>query len=148
MMFSERGIELTKDSEGFFPTPYICPAGYATIGFGSRFYKDGTEVTLNDPPITEEQATQLLYNTLVEYEEAVDRLVTVELTQGQYDCLVDFTYNVGINAFKSSTLLKLLNKGNYDGACNELEKWTRGGGHTLPGLVKRRKKEQELFNEE
>lgn len=148
MMFSKEGIELTKDSEGFFPHPYFCPAGKATIGFGSCFYEDGTAVSIDDPPITEEEATQLLHNTLVQYEEAVDRLVQVKLTQGQFDALVDFTYNVGIGAFKSSTLLKLLNKGNYDGACNELEKWTRGGGRVLPGLVKRRKKEQELFNEE
>lgn len=148
MMCSERGIELIKDSEGFYPSPYLCPAGKPTIGFGSCFYEDGTAVSLNDPPITEEEATQLLHNTLVQYEEAVDRLVKVNLTQGQFDCLTDFSYNVGINAFKSSTLLKLLNNSDYDGACNELSKWVKGGGRTLPGLVKRRKKEQELFNEE
>ena len=147
MMCSDDCIELIKESEGFFSNPYTCPAGKATIGFGSCFYDDGTPVTLEDDPINEDEAVALLHSTLIQYEEAVDRLVQSELTQGQFDAIVDFTYNVGITAFKNSTMLKLLNKGDYEGAAGEFPKWVKGGGRTLPGLVKRRKREMEMFNE-
>ena len=81
----------------------------------------------------------------MKYEDGVNRLVKVELTQGQFDCLTDFCYNAGINALANSTLLKLLNDGNYESAGLELAKWVRGGGKVLPGLVKRRNAEYKLW---
>lgn len=145
MKSSDDCLTLIKSFEGFRAEPYLCPAGKPTLGFGSCFYEDGTPVTLDDDPITEEDALELLKATLVKYEDGVNRLVKVELTQGQFDCLTDFCYNAGINALANSTLLKLLNDGNYESAGLELAKWVRGGGKVLPGLVKRRNAEYKLW---
>jgi lysozyme len=145
MKASERCLKLIKDCEGFRSKPYLCPAGKATIGFGSTRYLRGVPVTLQDPPIDEVQATQLLADTLVEYEEAVDKLVTVDLTQGQFDSLVDFSYNCGIGNLKTSTLLKLVNLGQPKYAAQEFEKWVHANGKVLAGLVKRRALEAALF---
>ena len=79
------------------------------------------------------------------YEKAVNDSVTALLNQNQFDALVSFTYNVGIQAFKDSTLLRLLNKKNYRGAAQQFERWVKAGKKTLPGLVSRRKEEKELF---
>ena len=95
--------------------------------------------------ITEKRAEELLRQDLKKFEGYVNSYVKVELTQNMYDSLVSFTYNCGGGALKSSTLLKLLNKGDYNGAAGQFEKWTKGGGKVLPGLVKRRKEEKELF---
>lgn len=146
MKSSDDCLTLIKSSEGFSAEPYLCPAGKATKGFGSCFNEDGSPVTLNDAPINEETAEDLLRITLLQYEDAVNEMVTVDLTQGQFDALVDFAYNIGIGALRKSTLLKLLNDGDYDGAGLEFRKWVKGGGRTLPGLVKRRAAEYELWN--
>jgi len=145
MKLSPEGLQLIKDCEGFRSAPYLCPAGKPTIGFGSTQYANGTQVRLSDPAINISQAGELLAATLTGYEEAVDELVKVPLTQGQFDALTDFTYNCGVGNFKSSTLLKLVNQGDFEHAVQEFPKWVRGGGKVLPGLVKRRLLEAGLF---
>jgi lysozyme len=137
--------QLIEPSEGFESAPYLCPAKVPSIGYGSTRYANGTRVTLQDPHITKTQATQLVLDTLGEYEDAVNRYVKVTLTQNQFDALVDFAYNVGIGALQKSTLLQKLNSGDYTGASNEFGKWVHGGGAVLPGLVTRRKAEKTLF---
>lgn len=146
MKASDRCISLIEVSEGFSAKPYKCPAGVWTIGLGSTRYEDGTPVKPTDPAITIERARQIVAATLAsEYEPAVNRYVTVPLTQCQYDALVDFAYNAGAQSLRTSTLLKKLNQGDYEGASREFGKWVNGGGKVLPGLVRRRKAEQDLF---
>ena len=145
MKVSDAALKLIAQSEGFRAKPYTCPAGVPTIGYGSTRYADGRAVTLSDPAITEAQAKNNLQQTLVEYENAVTRYVTVPLTEGQFDALVDFAYNAGAHNLRNSTLLKKLNSGDYSGAAAEFAKWVNGGGKKLPGLIKRREAERRLF---
>lgn len=138
-------IILIERFEGFKARPYLCPAGVPTIGYGSTRYPDGQAVTLSDPPIDDNKAIQMMYAALREYEAAVNRYVTVQLTQGQYDALVDFAYNCGAKNLKGSSLLQLVNKGKFLAASDEFGKWVHGGGKILPGLVRRREAERKLF---
>lgn len=145
MNVSDKCLSLIRNAEGFSAKPYNCPAGVPTIGFGSTRYADGRSVALSDPAITIAQANEILYATLGQYEAAVNRYVTVPLTQGQFDALVDFAYNAGAQSLRTSTLLRRLNAGDYTGAAGEFSKWVFGGGKPLPGLVKRRAFESALF---
>lgn len=146
MNASQNCISLIKISEGFSAKPYPCPAGIPTIGYGSTRYADGAPVKLTDSPITENAAAAIVMATLnKEYVPAVSRYVTRPITQGQFDALVDFAYNAGVQNLRTSTLLKLVNAGDFKGAAKEFGKWTRGGGKMLPGLVKRREAERKLF---
>ena len=146
MKASQNCIGILKACEGFSAKPYLCPARIPTIGYGSTRYEDGTQVKLTDPPITEQRAGQIVLSTLAtEYETAVTRYVTVSLTQGQFDALVDFAYNAGAQNLRTSTLLKKLNAGDYAGAAKEFDKWVNANGKKLPGLVKRRALERALF---
>lgn len=147
MKTSQAGIGLIKRFEGFSGKPYRCPADIPTIGYGSTRYADGREVSMSDQPITEAQAVQLLADTLGRYEKGVTGLVTVPLTQSQFDALVSFAYNLGLGNLGNSTLLKKLNNRDYSGAADEFPRWVRGGGKILPGLVARREAERKLFLE-
>lgn len=145
MKASVNCIKLIKECEGFSIVPYLCPAGVPTIGYGSTRYADNTPVKMTDSPITETVAESLLFSKLKEFEQAVTRYVKVPLNQNQFDALVDFAYNVGTQNLRTSTLLKILNTGQYAAASAEFNKWVHGGGKVLPGLVKRRRLETELF---
>lgn len=138
-------INLIKQFEGFSPRPYLCPAGIPTIGYGSTRYTDGTAITMMHPIITEQKAIALMQSTLVTYEDAVNRYVTACINQNQFDALTDFAYNAGAHNLRTSTLLKLLNAKDYEGASNEFSKWVYGGGKKLNGLIKRREAERLLF---
>lgn len=142
---SDKCIQLIKRFEGFKATPYLCPAGVPTIGYGSTRDTDGKPITLAHAPITEVEAANLLRATLVTYENAVNRYVKVPLNQNQFDALVDFAYNAGAKNLLTSTLLKKLNSGDYLGASKEFSKWVYGGGKKLNGLVRRREAERQLF---
>lgn len=131
-------VALVKRFEGFRARPYLCPAGKPTIGYGRT-----RGVKLTDPPITEAQASKLLEEELGEYADGVAKLLLVPVSQAQFDALVSFAYNVGLGNFRKSTLLRLLNRGKS--CADEFLRWTRAGSRTLPGLVARRKAEQELF---
>jgi lysozyme len=145
MQATDGCLNLIKASEGFRASPYLCPAGVPTIGYGSTRYADGRSVKLTDKPITEEQAQAIMKVSLKEYESAVSRYVSVPLNQNQFDALVDFAYNAGAQNLRTSTLLKLLNQGVYDKAAGEFGKWVYGGGKKLDGLIVRRRLEKELF---
>jgi lysozyme len=136
---SRDGLELIKRWEGCRTNAYLCPANVWTIGYGH------TKGVTKGMMISHTQAEDLLLEDLKRFEEAVRRLVTVPLSQNQFDALVSFTFNVGIGALQGSTLLKLLNTGNYSSAANQFNKWVRGGGKVLPGLVVRREDEYQLF---
>lgn len=144
MNISTQGLELIKHFEGLFLKAYLCPAGVWTIGYGHTGlkHKDGT--VKKGRVITEQQAVELLEQDLnTKYAPDVNRLVKVPLTQHEFDALVSFHFNTG--SLGKSTLLKKLNQMDKGGAALEFLKWTRGGGKVLPGLVRRRKAEQYLF---
>jgi lysozyme len=145
MKASDDCLKLIRQYEGFSQTPYLCPAGIPTIGYGSTRYADGVSVSLTDDPINQEQADAIMFQTLVEYENAVNRYVTVPVSQSMFDALVDFAYNCGAQNLRTSTLIKKLNSSDFKGAAMEFGRWIQGGGKVLPGLVKRRMAERTLF---
>ncbi|MCW6023242.1 lysozyme [Serratia marcescens] len=140
MKVSCRGLELIKRFEGLFLQAYFCPANVLTIGYGHT-----ADVQIGKV-ITAEQADAFLQEDTAESEIAVSQLVTVPLTQNQFDALVSFTFNLGYGNLRSSTLLKKLNGGDYTGAADEFSRWINGGGKNLPGLIKRREAEKALFS--
>jgi lysozyme len=135
--------ELCKRFEGFRSKPYLCPAGIATIGYGSTYYADGRKVTLQDAWVSEQQAYDLLMHELkYTYLPGVLRLCPVLVNdERRCNAIVDFAYNAGVGRLQTSTLRRKINAQDWDGAKEELMKWTRGGGKVLPGLVKRRQAE-------
>lgn len=141
--------ELCRRFEGFRDRPYLCPAGVPTIGYGSTYYRDGTKVTMADGRITEPAARELLmYELLHTYAPGVLRqcpgllpLALLENDWGKFNAIVDFAYNLGVGRLQTSTLRRRINAQDWDGAKEELMKWTRGGGRVLPGLVRRRQAE-------
>ncbi|WP_286902088.1 lysozyme [Vreelandella sedimenti] len=137
------GFEFIKKHEGYRSKAYKDSAGIWTIGYGS-IRLNGRAVK-HDDVVTEAQAMNQMILDLETFEHAVNEYVTVYLSQRQYKALVSFTYNVGQNAFRNSTLLKKLNKGNYKGAANELKKWVYAGAVRIPGLINRREAERALF---
>jgi lysozyme len=143
---SDKGIELIKRFEGLSLKPYLCPANVPTIGYGNTFYKNGKKVTLNDKPITEQKAVEMLKQSLEKFEQYVDSYTTDSITQNQFDALVSFCYNLGPANLKSSTLLKKVNANPNDETIkDEFLKWTKAGGRKLAGLVKRREAEAALY---
>ena len=144
------GFKLIKQFEGFRSKPYLCSAGVPTIGWGSTRYADGTKVTLNDEPITKEQADKLFLVTLRQYELAVDAFCRDDLNQNQFDALVSFAYNLGTQALKGSTLLKLINENpnNVVKIVQNFNKWINAGGKPSNGLIRRRAAEAALFYKE
>ena len=140
------GIELIKSFEGFRSAPYKCPAGIPTIGYGATFYPDGKKVTMTDAVITEAKGTELLQSMLTSFERYVDSYCRDDINQHQFDALVSFAYNLGPANLKSSTLLKKVNANPEDETIrDEFMKWVNGGGKKLPGLVKRRQAEADLY---
>ena len=141
MNASDRCIELIKEFEGFQPSIYLCLAGKPTIGFGHVVRGD-----IFHQPITEKDAEELLLHDLdAFYGPAVLQLVAVDMTQGQFDALVSFTYNLGCGSLERSTLLKKLNAGDYQGAADEFERWDKCNGKPIAGLARRRHAEKALF---
>ena len=141
MKLGERGTEILKYFEGCKLTAYQDSVGVWTIGYGHP------KGVYNGMTITQEEAEQMLLTELEEYEGYIENMVTVPLTQNQFDALVVWIYNLGPTNFKNSTLLKELNAGNYNAAGQEITRWNKAGGKVLAGLVKRREAEAELFNE-
>lgn len=144
MRASENGINLIKQFEGCRLTAYQDSVGVWTIGYGWTQPVDGKPVA-KGMTITQQKANQLLTEGVAQYENGVTNLVTVPLNQNQFDALVDFAYNLGVNALKGSTLLKKINAGDYAGAANEFRKWNKAGGKELAGLTRRREAEKSLF---
>ena len=149
MQLSNAGLSLIKTGEGFEPNLYNCPANDASIGYGHLVHHGPVCGSASEAPfaggISEEQATALLLQDAAYAEHAIEHMVKVPLNQGQYSALVSFVYNEGAGRLQSSTLLKVLNAGNYGAVPAELSKWVFGGGTKLPGLVTRRAAEAAIF---
>jgi len=142
---SALGLSIIKKHEGLRLAAYLCPAGVPTIGYGSTRYPDGRKVILGEKLSSEKEATQLLLATMTSFEAAVNKHLP-NLNQCQFDALVSFAYNVGTGAFIKSTLLKKAKVNPSDPSIvDEFQKWVRGGGKVLPGLVTRRREEANLY---
>lgn len=143
MRTSQTGIDFIKAFEGLSLKPYFCSAGKATIGYGSTFYPDGRKVKFTDGNITQPEAERLLADTIVPFENKVNRLITVPLTQNQFDALVSHTFNTG----GSETLFRLINQRAdisliEDWWCN---RYVTANKKRMAGLVRRRKAEFNLY---
>lgn len=147
MNISRKGIELLKEFEGLRLNAYKCSAGVATIGYGSTYYPDKSNVKMGDVLRDKLEAEVLLINTLVDYDIYVSKYTkSVKLTQYQFDALVCFAFNVGLGNLSKSTLLKMvLANPNDPKITPEFAKWNKAGGKVLQGLVKRRAKEAQLY---
>jgi lysozyme len=154
MQTSEHGLQLLKQWEGFKPIMYKDAAGLPTIGVGHLLKQDelaSGKININGVPVeyaaglSDEQVTALLGQDLEPAENAVNSGAKVELSQNQFDALVSFTFNTGTQAFADSTLLKMLNQGNYDAVPDQLRRWVRAGGNVIQGLVNRRENEIKLW---
>lgn len=139
---TQSGIDLIKRFEGFSAKVYICPAGYPTIGFGHvvKPYEDFSA------GIDEALGEELLRQDAQIAERAVLRLINVPLTDGQFDALVSFTYNLGGGALQRSTLRRKINREEHAEVPEQFMRWVWAGGRKLKGLVRRREAEVKLYN--
>lgn len=145
MRISREGIRHIQDFEGFRPRVYLDIAGKKTIGYG-HLVRPGEHFTV----LSQAQATELMMKDLAEVERCINHLVTVELTQHQFDALGSFVFNFGCTDFQTSTLLRLLNAGDYVHASKEFLRWdhVRINGHLVEDkrLLDRRVAERAMFN--
>ncbi len=139
MNINAAGLDLLTRYEDFRPKPYDDGTGTLTIGYGH------TRTKIMPASVTEEEAKELLREDLNYFQEILYSQVRVPLNENQFSALLSFVYNVGEGNLRNSTLLKKLNNANYGAASNEFEKWKKGGGKVLTGLVRRRAAEQQLF---
>ena len=137
--YSQSGIHLTEQFESCRLSAYLDQRGVPTIGWGHTY---GVSLGMT---ITQEQADAFLISDLQNAVNHVNILVTISLTQGEFDALVDFCYNAGCGAFASSTMLKLLNAGDYAGAAAQFDRWDYAGGQVVAGLLRRRNAETAEF---
>lgn len=138
-------IDLIKKYEGFRPQSYQDSVGVWTIGYGTT--------RINGQPvkagmtITEDRALELVRAEVNKLWTNIESILTVRLNENQMNALVDFAYNLGFNALKTSTLMRYVNQSKFEQAALEFGKWVYAGGKVLPGLVKRREAEKQLFLE-
>lgn len=142
MNISQAGINLIKSFEGLRTKAYkaVPTEKYYTIGYGHY----GADVRSNQV-ISEKQAEEMLRDDVQAFVNGVNASLKVKVNQNQFDALVSFAYNVGLGAFRSSSLLEYLNDGKFTLAANEFPRWNKSGGKVYDGLVKRRAQEKELF---
>ena len=140
MKTSAKGIAFLKLREGFRSKVYNDTGGVATIGYGHMVLPGEKFDSLSI-----QEATALLYKDINIAESCVNNFVKVQLNQNQFDALISFIYNLGCSAFKGSTLLRLLNAGDYEGAANQFQRWSNDNGKFVSALLKRRMLEKQLF---
>jgi len=139
MKISIEGIALIKKFEGCRLESYKCAAGVPTIGYGS------TKLVEMGMTITQEGAEELLLKDIAEFEEFVLEASEMPLSQHQFDALVSWTFNLGPSNLNASTMLKVLNKGEYEDVPAQIKRWNKAGGKVLDGLIRRREAEALLF---
>ena len=157
MKISEAGIQLIKSFEGCQTTPYRCPAGLWTAGYGHVLYPDQARLktpersayplrTEHNRVFANDEIDTLLEQDLQRFENGVSRLCPAsDGSQPQFDAIVSFAFNVGLGNLQSSTLRMKYNRGDYTGAADEFLKWNKSSGKVLQGLVRRREAERVLF---
>ena len=139
MKTSVEGLALIKKFEGLELEAYQCAAGVWTIGYGHTKDVQPGDVW------SESHANHMLEVELEEFEEYINDNVTVALSQNQFDALVSWVYNLGPANLKASTMLKVLNSGDYEGVPAQIKRWNKAGGKVLEGLIRRREAEALLF---
>jgi lysozyme len=153
---SQKCIEQIKKDEGVRSRPYQCPALLWTVGVGHVIDPHHAKVKLADRKqlpipagwdrvLSAAEIDEILRKDLNRFEAGVLRLIKVKLTQGQFDALVSFSFNVGLGNLQNSTLRMKINRGDYEGASEQFLVWTKAGGKVLKGLVIRRTHEKEMF---
>ena len=145
MKISQAGIDLIKRFEGCSLTPYLCPAGYWTVGYGHVI---GIGKTKPEKQLyTQEEVDDLLRADLARFERGVLRYCTVPLTQSQFDALVSFSLNLGLGTLQRSTLRQKILRQDGEAASKELLKYDKVNGRPLKGLTRRRQAEYRLFTQ-
>jgi lysozyme len=151
---NEELYQMIAKDEGLRLSPYLCPAGVPTIGYGNTFYPSGAKVTMKDKPITQATAYWMLKQTVNMFAKDVDKLVTSTINQNQFNALVSFAYNVGSDidmdnipeGLGDSTLLRKVNANPNDPTiAREFAKWNKVNGKINNGLTKRRQREANLY---
>ena len=132
-------IPIIKEFEGCRLKAYRCPAGIFTIGWGH------TDGVIEGDEITQEQANSLLSRDVDMFATGIRRLLSVDVSVNQLAALTSLAFNIGLGNLRHSTLLKLLNAGDFEGAANQFLRWNKAGNKVLPGLVRRREAEKQLF---
>ena len=156
MKVSQKCINQIKQDEGVRNRPYQCPALLWTVGVGHVIDPNHAKVPMAnrkqlpipagwDRVLSNEEIDEILRKDLARFEQGVSRLITAPLTQGQFDALVSFSFNVGLGNLQNSTLRMKVNRQDYEGAAEQFLVWTKAGGKVLAGLVKRRTHEKEMF---
>jgi lysozyme len=161
MKVSKTCLEVLKHHEGVRQKPYLCPAKLWSIGVGHVMYPEQAKYPSTPEgmakraawPLQEkdnrrfsmEEVDAILAHDLARFERGVERLITVRLTQGQFDCLVSFAFNLGLGGLQRSPVRQAVNRGDHEAAMASLVKYCKGGGKVLPGLVKRRRDERAMY---
>ena len=156
MKVSAKCIEQIKKDEGVRNKPYQCPALLYTIGVGHVIDPNHAKVPFADRKqlpiptgwdrvLSNDEIDEILRKDLSRFESGVLRLIKVPMTQGQFDALVSFSFNVGLGNLQNSTLRMKINRGDYEGAAEQFLVWTKAGGKVLKGLVIRRTHEKDMF---
>lgn len=156
MKVSQKCIQQIKQDEGVRNKAYQCPALLWTIGVGHVIDPNHAKVPFADRKqlpiptgwdrvLSNDEIDEILRKDLTRFEAGVLRLIKVPMTQGQFDALVSFSFNVGLGNLQNSTLRMKVNRGDYEGAAEQFLVWTKAGGKVLKGLVIRRTHEKEMF---
>lgn len=164
MKVSEEGLKLLKHHEGFRKKPYQCAAGIWTIGYGHAMYADQLKIPSTPEGMaarkayplkpednriwSKEEIDALLVKDVVRFERAVDRYIRVPLRQNEFNALISAVYNLGAGWLQRSPVRQKINRGDKEGAMEQLLKYNKGGGKELKGLTLRRKDEVALFRKE
>ncbi len=138
----KKGLELIKRFEGFRATPYLCPGGIWTIGYGTT-----NRVNKDTAPVSKEDAEMLLREDLTSITNELNRILPDSLNQNQYDAICSFCYNLGIFNFEQSTLRKVIERepDNHERIRKEFMRWVNVNGKKMNGLIKRREAEADLY---
>ena len=156
MKVSQKCVEMIKHHEGVRTKPYQCPALLWTVGVGHVIDPMHGRLKLEerknlpipsgwDRTLSMGEVDDILKNDLARFEQGVSRLCPIALTQGQFDALVSFSFNVGLGNLQRSTIRMKVNRGDFEGASESFLDWTKAGGKVLKGLVNRRNDEKALF---
>lgn len=156
MRVSDKCVKMIRHHEGVRQVPYRCPALLWTVGVGHVLYPNQAKIPMSERNLilledrdnrtfSMEEVDNILKADLARFESGVKRLCPVELTQGQFDALVSFSFNVGLGNLQRSSIRMKVNRGDFEGAAESFLDWTKAGGKVLKGLVNRRNDEKALF---
>ena len=146
MKLDDNGYKLIAGFEGLSLVPYLCSAKVPTIGYGNTYYPSGRKVTMQDKAITQPTAWWMFRETADKFAVDVDKLITSNVTQNQFNAIVSLAYNIGIGGLQRSSLLKKVNANPNDPTItNSFLIWNKAGGKVVNGLTKRRSIEAKLY---